>query len=155
MIPLFPILIVQLRSASAGSTCCSWARNRSDSCCSNAEFHVLGTVPGRVKVEEDDAPGSPHVEPDSSMLLEGMRSARIASSREMGRAVLMKSRIVDATDAAEDDGMFTYWMVASFVCSSRMMRPADGSIVAQERCELAKSWSQNLIARLLWWRVCE
>ena len=49
---------------------------------------MLGTVPGKVKVEEDDAPGSPHVEPDSSMLLEGMRSARIASSREMERAIL-------------------------------------------------------------------
>ena len=75
---------------------------------------MLVTVPGKVKVEEDDAPGSPHVEPDSSMLLEGMRSVRMASSRETERAILMKSNNADATDVAEEDGMFTYRMIASF-----------------------------------------
>ena len=78
-------------------------------------------VPGKVKVDDDDTPGSPHVEPDSSMLPEGMRSVRMASSREMERAVLMKSSIADATDAADEDGMIIDWMVASFVRSSRMI----------------------------------
>ena len=72
-------------------------------------------VPGKVKVEDDDTPGSPHVEPDSSMLLEGMRSVRMASSRETERAVLMKSSIADATDAADEDGMIIY-AVAGRLC---------------------------------------
>ena len=88
---------------------------------------MLGTVPGKVKVEDDDAPGSPHVEPESSMVMEGMRSVRMASSREMERAVLMKSIIVDATEKAEEDGMIIYYLVAVVcVVKNAQARAADG-----------------------------
>ena len=83
---------------------------------------MSGTVPGKVKVEDDASPGSAQEDPDWSML-EGMRSARMASSRETERTVLTMSRTVNVKDIMADvggeDGIA---MVVPFVRWSRGMK---------------------------------
>ena len=96
---------------------------------------MSGTVPGKVKVEEDAAPGSSQEEPDSSML-EGMRSVRMASSRETERTVLTMSRAANMKDMADVEEEGGIVMVVPFVRWSTGMNEQE--------------WNGAMLHGLLW-----